>query len=125
MKLLIRLAGLVGLAGTLGFAATWSSGPLVDARCYTSLRNNTRSSLIYIDRDFAGMIRYCSPTAKTKSFAVVEQGGIPVALDPQGNAQAAQFVRKTGKKRIVLAQVVRQTPRGKAKVTKLWATKYS
>jgi hypothetical protein len=124
MKLMIRLRWLLGLVGTLCFAATWS-GPLVDAKCYASLENNTGPDSTYVARDFAGMIRYCSPTAKTKSFAVVEQGGIPVALDPQGNAQAAQFVRKTGKKGIVLAQVVRQKPRGTAKVTKLWATKYS
>jgi hypothetical protein len=104
MKLITRIASLFCLMTPLGCATIWS-GPIVDAKCYASLQNNTNPDLIYIDRDFAGMIRYCAPRARTTSFAVVEQGGIPLRLDPWGNSQAAELVRKVGPRQILWVNV--------------------
>jgi hypothetical protein len=104
MSLITKVASLLGMIAPLGLATTWS-GPLVDARCYASLLNNTNPDLIYVDRDFAGMIRYCAPKARTTSFAVVQQGGIPLRLDPRGNEQAAELVKKVGGKKIILVNV--------------------
>src|SRR5215475_6864888 len=70
LKLITLSASLFGLMAPLSFATVWS-GPLVDAICYTSLLNNTGPDSSYVDRDFAGMIRYCAPRTRTTSFAVV------------------------------------------------------
>jgi hypothetical protein len=118
MKSIVRIATLLGVVGTLGFATTWN-GPLVDARCYASLLNNTGPDVGFVARDFAGMIRYCAPRAKTTSFAIVQPGGIPLRLDPRGNLQAAELVQNAGKKRILLVSVVAQRVHKTLQVTKL------
>jgi hypothetical protein len=104
MKLIIRLAGLLGLAGTLGFAATWS-GVLVDAKCYADMQGNGRSSLYYVDRDTNWIVRYCAPRFKTARFEVVPVDGSSFLLDSNGNSQASALVRKVGKKRLLVVQV--------------------
>jgi hypothetical protein len=101
------------------FAPVWT-GPLVDAKCYGSLENNTGPDTPYVSRDFTGMIRYCSPKVKTTSFAVVQSGGIPLRLDERGNAQAAELVSKTNKKGIILiVSVAGEQVHETLKVTKL------
>ena len=119
MKPIDRAAALLGLTATLAFATTWT-GPLVDAKCYASLENNTGPDSSYVDRDFTGMIRYCSPRAKTTSFAVVQPGGIPLRLDERGNSQAAELVPNTGKKRILIVSVMGEKIHKTLKVTKLY-----
>jgi hypothetical protein len=101
-----------------GFATVWT-GPLVDAKCYGSLENNTGPDSPYVDRDFTGMIRYCSPKVKTTSFAVVQPGGIPLRLDERGNLQAAELVAKTSKNRILIVGVAGEKVHETLKVTKL------
>jgi hypothetical protein len=104
MKLIIRLAGMLGLVATLGFATTWS-GSLVDAKCYAAMVGNTRSSMSYVDRDTSWEIGYCAPRFKTKSFELVPVSGASFPLDSHGNAQASAIVRKIGKKRLIVVQV--------------------
>jgi hypothetical protein len=107
MKSIIRVAGLLTMFATfatLGSATTWY-GSLVDARCYAAFRGNVRSSLMYVDRDTAWMIRYCAPRFKTSSFAVVPIDGRTFPLDKQGNAQASGLVRKIGRRRVMMVQV--------------------
>lgn len=100
MELAARLAVLFCLASALSFAGSWS-GWLVDSKCYASLERNKNptDTLSYVDRDQGDEIRYCRPSAKTKSFAVVDQNGLSFNLDASGNAKAAELVRSAGKKR--------------------------
>jgi len=95
----MRLTTLACLAATLALAGSWS-GALVDSKCWgIEERNvNPTDTLTYVDRDGNLKIRLCSPSPKTKSFAVVQNDGLSVNLDSAGNAKAAEFVRKTGKK---------------------------
>ncbi|HLI82585.1 MAG TPA: hypothetical protein VKV17_01640 [Bryobacteraceae bacterium] len=102
-----------------GFPTIWT-GPLVDAKCYGSLKNNTGPDLPYVDRDFTGMIRYCSPKVKTTAFAVVQSGDIPLRLDGPGNAQAAELVSNSGKKRSFIVSVMGEKVHETLKVTKLF-----
>ena len=99
MGLAKRLVALLSLASALGLAATWS-GALVDANCFRSLENNKnpQDSLSSVDRDRGAEIVYCTPTLKTKSFAVVIlDSGISFKLDPSGDAKAAELVREIGR----------------------------
>jgi hypothetical protein len=118
MKPIARAAALLNLIATLGFATTWT-GPLVDAKCYASLENNTGPDSSYVDRDFTGIIRYCSRKAKRTSFAVVQPGGISLRLYERGNSQAAELVRNTDQKRILIVSVVGEKMHNSLKVTKL------
>lgn len=95
----IRSFVLACSASAVSFAASWS-GSLVDAHCYhTEQRNkNPFDTETYVDRDWGYVIHYCSPTAKTKSFALVDPYGDSLDLDAAGNTQAEQLVPKTGKK---------------------------
>jgi hypothetical protein len=104
MKLILRLAGMLGMVATLGFATTWS-GALVDAKCYAAFQGNSRSTLYYVDRDTSWMIGYCAPRVKTQSFELVPVSGASFPLDSHGNAQASGIVRKVGKKRLIVVQV--------------------
>ena len=97
--LTMRLAGLVYLTSALSFAGSWS-GTLVDSKCfYSEERNvNPTDTMIFVDRDMNLEIRYCSPSAKTRSFVIVQPDGLSFRLDSVGNAKAAELVRNTGKK---------------------------
>ena len=117
MTLTIRLAALFCLASALGFAESWS-GVLVDSRCYDSMQRNVNptDTLTNVDRDMNQQIRYCSPNAKTKSFAVVLPEGMSFRLDSAGNAEAAQLVRKAGKKSRFVVAVTGTITKGTVKV---------
>jgi hypothetical protein len=95
----MRLAALFCLTSTLSFGGSWP-GTLVDSKCYASEERNVNptDTLTHVDRDQNQEIRYCSPSAKTKSFALVQQDGRSFQLDSTGNARAAELVRKTGKR---------------------------
>jgi hypothetical protein len=95
----MRIAVLFCLSAALGFAGTWS-GALVDSKCwgYEEANVNPSDTQTYVDRDRNTEIRYCAPSAKTKSFAVVQSDGTSLRLDSAGDVQAAELVRKTGKK---------------------------
>jgi hypothetical protein len=112
-----RLAALLCLSSALSFAETWS-GVLVDSKCYDSEERNVNptDTLTYVDRDKNMEIRYCSPSAKTKSFAVVQPDGMSFKLDSAGNAKAAELVRKTGKRSRFAAAITGQMSKNTIKV---------
>jgi hypothetical protein len=99
LALTMRLAVSLYLSTALSFGGAWS-GALVDSKCYDALERNVNptDTLTYVDRDGNREIRYCSPNAKTKSFAVVPSDGPSFKFDSAGNAKAIELVRKTGKK---------------------------
>jgi hypothetical protein len=93
-----RIAFLLCLFSGLSFAET-RSGVLVDSRCWGAEERNVNPSdtLTSVDRDTNREIRYCSPNAKTKFFAIVQTDGLSFKLDSAGDAKAAELVRTTGK----------------------------
>jgi len=98
VALTMRLAALFCLSSALSFAGIWT-GALVDSKCYASEERNVNptDTMTYVDRDRNLEIRFCTPRAKTKSFAIVQADGTVVTLDAGGNAKAAELVRGTGK----------------------------
>jgi hypothetical protein len=122
MKSIIRVAGLFALLATAGFARTWS-GVLVDAKCYAEFKGDTRSSLLYVDRDMSWMIQYCAPSLRTGCFAVVPLDGNTFPLDTQGNAQAWALVRRAGKRPLLWVQVVGEKAGRDVKVNTVRVTK--
>lgn len=94
---LTRLLCLSCLASGFGFAATWS-GNLVDAKCFQNLEENHNVSDSTVVRDLGLEIRFCSPKAKTHSFAIVQRDGVDLRLDSAGNARASDLVRQAGEK---------------------------
>jgi hypothetical protein len=98
MKLALRAAALLCFSSGLGLAASWS-GFLVDSRCFANRERNVNptDTLSAVDRDQNSELRYCSPNAKTKSFALVQQDGSSFTFDPAGNAKAIELVRKAAK----------------------------
>ncbi len=106
MALRARLALLLCLSPTMSFAGNWS-GMLVNSKCYGAEERNVNPSdtLTNVDRDRNLEIRYCSPGAKTKSFAVVQADGVRLRFDSAGNAKAAELVSKTGKKSLLAVAV--------------------
>ena len=100
MKLTMRLAALLAFSSAVTFAATWS-GPLVDSKCYAAEERNVNptDTETFVDRDGGNEIRYCSPTHKTKTFALVARDGRELNLDSAGNTQASELVRNVNKRR--------------------------
>ena len=98
----IGLAVLVCLAAIPASANSWS-GFLVDSSCYEAEERsvNPNYTFNHAYRDTGLEIQICTPSAKTKSFSLVEHGGFGFRLDPVGNARAAEIVQKAGKKRLV------------------------
>jgi len=96
---LTRLAAFMFLSSALCFAGSWS-GTLVDSKCFDAEERNVNptDTLTFVDRDGNREIRYCSPSAKTKIFAIVPPVGPSLKLDSSGNAKAAELVRKAGRK---------------------------
>ena len=94
MRILLALV----LGSGLALAETWS-GALVDSKCYMALERNVNptDTLTAVNRDRNQEIRYCTPTAKTKIFAVVQWDNTIVRLDPAGNAKILEVVRQAGK----------------------------
>jgi len=118
-------AALLCFSSALSFAESWS-GALVDSKCYASEERNVnpKDTLIYVDRDTNQEIRYCSPVAKTKSFAIVQYDGLTLNLDTAGNAKAADLVRKGGKKKARFAVVINgEQSRNTIKVDSISAAK--
>jgi hypothetical protein len=117
MALVVRLATVVFLASTVCLAGNWS-GALVDSKCYDSLERNVNphDTLGNVDRDRGQEIRYCSPTGKTKAFAIVDHDGYRFKLDVGGNTQAAELVQKTGKKPLYIVAVTGEMKKKTIKV---------
>ena len=99
MAFATRLAVSLCLTSRLSFGGTWP-GVLVDSKCFDAEERNVNptDTLTSVDRDKNLEIRYCSPSAKTKSFAIVQSDGPSLKFDSAGNAKAAELVQKTGKK---------------------------
>jgi hypothetical protein len=99
MAFATRLAVSLCLTSRLSFGGTWP-GVLVDSKCFDAEERNVNptDTLTSVDRDKNLEIRYCSPSAKTKSFAIVQSNGPSLKFDSAGNAKAAELVQKTGKK---------------------------
>ncbi len=101
MRITISLAALLCLAATPSFARSWP-GYSVDAKCYQIEEQNVNrfDTNPAADSDKDLEIRLCSPNAKTKSFAVVPSDWMGLKLDSEGNAKAAELVRKSGKRSV-------------------------
>lgn len=100
------------LAGcSCGFGAA-RYGALVDAGCFAAEQRNVNptDTMTAVDQDVNSEIRYCSPRAKTKAFALVEPDNSVLRLDAAGNAKAADLMRGERK-----AQVVRVVVNGTEK----------
>jgi hypothetical protein len=117
IALTTRLAALLCLSSALGFAGSWS-GALVDSKCYDAEQRNVNptDTLTNVDRDGNREIRYCSPSAKTKLFAVVQSDGPSLKLDSAGNAKAAELVRNIGKKSPLAVAITGEINRDTIKV---------
>lgn len=119
MNLITRIAVLLGLVATAGFAETWT-GELVRGRCFIAMEDNIGpDGPYYVARDIAGEIRDCTPRFKTHVFEVVQLDEVPIELDSHGNAQCAALVRKYGKKPLLLVQVVGEKTGHTVKVSKI------
>ena len=96
----MRVVILFFLAAATALAGSWT-GYLVDSRCYAAEERNVNpgDTEAHIDRDMDYEIRYCSPTPKTKAFAIVDREWNRSDLDAGGNAKAADLVWRIGKKR--------------------------
>ena len=96
----MRIFALFCLSAAVGFAGSWS-GFLVNENCYSSMERNKNPNDTegYVDRDRGFEIRYCSPNAKTKAFALVLDDGETLKLDSGGNAKVEELVKNAGKKR--------------------------
>jgi hypothetical protein len=88
----MRLAVLLFSIATAGFAGSWS-GYLVDSHCWSSRETNVSQIETRVDRDMQSTLRYCSPTADTKAFALVLDDWSSVSLDAAGNERAIGLVR--------------------------------
>jgi len=106
MSVIMRLSALIFVASELSFGASWR-GALVDSRCFKSEEHNVNpnDTLTNVDRDRNWEVRFCSPRAKSKSFAFVDADGLSFQLDSEGNRKAAELVRKTGKRDLYLVVV--------------------
>ncbi len=98
MRSRLPISLLVLLTPTFGLGGNWS-GVLVDSKCYDSAERNVNPW--EPSHDQAMDVRLCHPTARTKAFAIVQQDWLRLKLDSSVNAQAADLVRKAGKKTYV------------------------
>jgi hypothetical protein len=92
--LLLLLASMPALAGT------WS-GFLVDSGCYAAEeRNRNPADVLHsADSDMEYEIRYCSPTPKTRNFAVVGPEWNSMNLDSPGNTKAIDLIHRIVKRK--------------------------
>ena len=77
---------------------------------------NPTDTLTNVDRDRDLEIRYCTPNAKTKSFAIVNFDGLSFKLDSTGDAKAAELVRETAKKSRFKVVITGEMSKGTIKV---------
>jgi hypothetical protein len=119
-----RLAALVCLSSALGFAESWS-GALVNSRCWTAEERNVNpaDTTTFVDRDRNLEIRFCSPNAKTKSFAVVLPDGLSFQLDDAGNTKAAELIRQSGKQSVFTVAVTGERIKNTVKVESISKTR--
>lgn len=98
MRSALRLIVVSIFVSAAAFPATWS-GVLVDSKCYAAEERNVNphDSLTAVDRDKYQEFWYCSPTKKTRLFAVVQNDGAVVPLDPATNPKIEELVRQAGK----------------------------
>lgn len=117
MNAAMRFVSLLCLAAGPAFAGSWS-GYLVDSKCFEISEQNTNptDTLTFVDRDRDLEARLCAPSAKTKSFVLMEQYGLSFKLDSAGNARAAELVRKTGKKSPFVVTVTGEASKNTVKV---------
>jgi hypothetical protein len=117
MNVVMKLAVLMCVPAAFCFAETWS-GSLVDAKCYAAEQRNVNptDTELFVDRDINYEIRYCSPSVKTKSFALVGEYGMDTPFDAAGNAKAADLVRNGGKKHVYSVAVSGQVTGNEIKV---------
>jgi hypothetical protein len=97
---MIGLAALACLMAAPVFAQSWS-GYLVDAKCYDSEERSVDpfGTAPPVSRDKNLEIGMCTPSFKTRSFAVVQPDELrSFYLDAAGNAKAAGLVERTGKR---------------------------
>ena len=106
VALTIRVAAMFCLSSALSYAENWT-GALVDSKCYEYRERNVNptDTMTYVDRDTREEILYCSANAKTRTFTIVLREGRSFRLDAPGNAQAAQLVRKIGKRSLFIVAV--------------------
>lgn len=91
MKYILVLLSLIPAA----LAGSWS-GILVDADCYqAAVGNVSPNNTSLASRDMNGNVQSCRPTAKTKSFAIVEIDWTTLTLDAAGDAKARKLVHAT------------------------------
>jgi hypothetical protein len=116
LKLRLQIAALFLLTTALAcatcFAAQTSNagawqGFLVNSKCYVSeLQDvNPTYTLGSIGRDMDLILKLCVPTAKTKSFGLVQRDWTMIPFGPDGDVKAAQFVRTTGKRQVYVVDV--------------------
>jgi hypothetical protein len=117
MTLILRFACLLCLISTLSSAESLS-GWLVNSKCFSSMERNRGDVPSYVNWDENGAIRYCSPTKKTRSFAIVRQkDGLPFQFDASGNEKAIDL-GLIGKKFAYLVKVEGVTRRRDRIVTR-------
>lgn len=124
MAALLRIALLACFSAGLSFAGTWS-GVLVDARCWGFRERNVnpRDTLTFVDRDRNLELSFCTPNAKTKSFAVVPEDGVSLALDAAGNAKAAEVVKQANRKSPLVVDVTGEVNKNTIAVASISAAK--
>jgi hypothetical protein len=117
LPITMRLAFGLFLSAVLSFAGSWA-GTLVDSKCYDAEERNVNptDTLTNVDRDRNLEVRYCSPSARTKSFAVVDSDGLSFKFDAVGNAKAAALIGKNGKKSHVIVAVTGEMNRNTIQV---------
>ena len=105
-----RLAALLGIASASCFAGRWS-GALVDAKCYAAEERNVNptDTEANVDRDRSSEIRYCAPSAETKSFALILSDSQSIPLDSAGNQKATELIRGARKKAALAVMIMGQS----------------
>ena len=93
----LRIAILLCATSGLTLADTWS-GVLVDAGCFAREEQNVTKDYGPAERDMRLSIDPCTPSAKTRSFAIVLPDGSALRFDASGNARAAEMVKAAGVK---------------------------
>ena len=118
MKQVISLALFLCLGSVPVYPETWT-GYLVDAKCYASEERNVNpfDPTFDTNHDRGYEVRVCQPTAKTKSFTVVDSDGVSFELDPSGNTRAASLIRQgTSKKSVITVTLTGEKQEHRVKV---------
>lgn len=101
-----RFVFLLVLSSSYVLAGDWS-GTLVDSACYSEIEKNVNPTdpLTNVDRDVHSELRYCRPTARTRTFALVEPYGPVLEFDSTGDSKAAALIQHAGKEPVYRAVV--------------------